>query len=161
MACHGSRGSTTTTEATPNGHVYAATQASDTQPPVASATITGSGAHVSGETYGGFVTVAGTATDPPPSSGTPTVRCALDPATAPASYDDLGAGSCTPLVTGLGPHTFYVAARDPAGNTSTVVSVSFTVIPVPGHDHHQRADGQHVDDHAELHVHLDDPRLDV
>jgi hypothetical protein len=118
-------------EATPNGHVYAATQASDTQPPVASATITGSGGHISGDPYGGSVTVAGTAVDPPPSSGTPTVRCALDPATPPTSYDDLGVASCSPLVTGLGPHTFYVAARDPAGNTSAVVSVSFTIIPVP------------------------------
>jgi hypothetical protein len=118
-------------EAAPNGHVYAATQAADTQPPVASATITGSGGHISGDTYGGSVTVAGTAVDPPPSSGTPTVRCALDPATPPTSYDDLGTASCSPVVTGLGPHTFYVAARDPAGNTSSVVSVSFTIIPVP------------------------------
>jgi hypothetical protein len=118
-------------EAAPNGHVYAATQAPDTQPPVASATITGSETHVSGNMYGGFVTVAGTATDPPPSSGTPTVRCALDPATPPASYDDLGGASCAPMVTEPGPHTFYVAARDPAGNTSAVVSVSFTIIPVP------------------------------
>ena len=120
-------------EAAPNGDVYAATQALDTQPPVAGATITGSGGVLGPGTYTGPVSVAGTATDPPPSSGTPTVRCALDPATVPAGYADLGGASCTPLVTDPGSHTFYVAARDPAGNASSVVSLTFTVVapPVP------------------------------
>lgn len=59
------------------------------------------------------------------------VRCALDPAAAPASFDDLPSGSCA-LVGGAsvdvrGTHKLYLAAKDIWDNESAVVSVTFSI----------------------------------
>jgi RTX calcium-binding nonapeptide repeat (4 copies) len=57
-----------------------------------------------------------------------TVRCVVDPATVPASYDDLPAGPCAPgLVGGDGPHVVYAASRDTAGNDSEMAQASFKI----------------------------------
>lgn len=59
------------------------------------------------------------------------VRCVLDPAAAPASFNDLPSGTCR-FVGGEsvdvgGAHAFYLAAKDVYGNVSNVVSVAFSI----------------------------------
>ncbi len=56
------------------------------------------------------------------------VRCLVDPATAPAGFDDLPDRPCDPgLVEGDGPHVVYAASRDVAGNDSGLVEARFRV----------------------------------
>jgi FG-GAP repeat protein len=78
------------------------------------------------------VTVTGTAA---PGGPTPAVRCVLDPAVAPTSFDQLpatcpylGGGA---LVSTDGQHTLYAAAGDSTGSTSSVQSASFRVDRTP------------------------------
>jgi len=78
------------------------------------------------------VTVAGTAA---PGGPAPSVRCVLDPSTAPSSFDQLPA-SCPYLGTGAlvgtdGTHTVYAAARDTSGATSSVQSSTFKIDRTP------------------------------
>lgn len=61
-------------------------------------------------------------------SGVAELRCATDPGVAPLSYDDLPAGPCSaPTGLGEGQHDVYAAARDVAGNTSSVQVQSFDI----------------------------------
>jgi hypothetical protein len=49
------------------------------------------------------------------------VRCVIDPAAAPAGFDDLRDEPCDPdTVAADGPHVVYAASRDSAGNTDLV-----------------------------------------
>jgi hypothetical protein len=68
-------------------------------------------------------------------------RCALDPADAPQSYDDLPAEPCSlTSVSADGEHTIYAASVDGAGATDTPVKRSFKLdataptITYSGHD---------------------------
>ena len=62
-------------------------------------------------------TVEATASDA--ASGLDRVHCSVDPATAPSAYDDMGACDASYLL-GDGVHDVYAAARDDAGNTTSV-----------------------------------------
>ena len=59
------------------------------------------------------------------------VRCVLDPAAAPASFDELPTGACEFVggasVDARGAHAFYLAARDIWNNESEVASVAFSI----------------------------------
>jgi hypothetical protein len=59
------------------------------------------------------------------------LRCTLDPAGPPASFDDLSDEPCAFLFGALvdtnGEHIFYAAAMDIWGNKSAVVSADFRV----------------------------------
>jgi hypothetical protein len=63
------------------------------------------------------------------------LRCALDPATQPAAFDDLPEEIC-PFLFGAdvstdGDHAFYAAAMDLWGNKSAVVSADFRIDATP------------------------------
>ncbi len=63
------------------------------------------------------------------------LRCALDPAAPPASFDDLPEDLC-PFLSGAavaadGAHTLYAAAIDISGNRSEVASASFQIDATP------------------------------
>ncbi len=61
-----------------------------------------------------------------------TVRCAVDPAAVPASFDDLPHTPCDPVpVAADGNHMVYAASRDTAGNTGDVVQAGFAVDLAP------------------------------
>jgi hypothetical protein len=63
------------------------------------------------------------------------LRCALDPSSPPAAFDDLPEEICPFLggapVSADGPHTFYAAAVDLWGNKSAVVSADFHIDATP------------------------------
>jgi hypothetical protein len=54
-------------------------------------------------------------------------RCILDPATAPATFDELPAGCSIGTVSTDGEHIVYAASVDTEGNTTNVVSLSFKI----------------------------------
>ncbi len=62
-------------------------------------------------------------------SGVSETRCVLDPASVPASFDDLKAGcahtGAGAEVTSDGEHVLYAASKDEAGNAATPVSRAF------------------------------------
>lgn len=69
-------------------------------------------------------------------AGVVEIRCVMDPAIAPLTFNDLPA-SCvyantTVNVSGVGAHTIYAASRDAVGNKAIPVSRSFTIeAPTP------------------------------
>jgi hypothetical protein len=83
-----------------------------------------------------FVTAA--LTDPTPGTGVQQIRCVVDPATRPHTFDDIPSGGCLDgdghpwvHVSGTGTHTYYVAGRDNAGNQGAVYPVTFQIVPEP------------------------------
>src|SRR5206468_488508 len=61
-------------------------------------------------------------------SGIAETRCALDPASVPASFDDLPAGACgLTSVSANGAHSVYAASEDSAGNQSALGNAAFKV----------------------------------
>ncbi len=72
-----------------------------------------------------------TAADNAGGSGIAETRCVLDPASAPATFDDIPAGcaytGAGAGVTADGEHTVYAASADDAGNKETPVSASFMI----------------------------------
>jgi Calx-beta domain len=65
-------------------------------------------------------------------SGVAETRCALDPASEPASFDDLPSSRCPYLDSGAsvssdGQHTLYAASKDDAGNDETPQNTSFKI----------------------------------
>ncbi|MFN8112805.1 MAG: Calx-beta domain-containing protein [Solirubrobacterales bacterium] len=85
--------------------------------------------------FAGRIQIAGTPSDPAPSSGAGASRCALDPATPPASFSEMTQPCTSPagwvVTPAPGAHTVYSASRDPAGNTGPVVSTTFTILAKP------------------------------
>src|SRR5262249_4120087 len=81
-----------------------------------------------GGSYAASATVTITAADDPGGSGVAGMRCGLDPANAPAAYQDLPSG-CTGhvTVTAPGAHTLYAAAIDTTGNAGAPVALHLTV----------------------------------
>ncbi len=81
------------------------------------------------------VTVALAADDGLNGAGIGETRCALDPGSAPTSFEQLPPGPCPypagPTVTTSGPHSFYAASVDGFGNVGTLVSVDFQLDAVP------------------------------
>jgi hypothetical protein len=76
--------------------------------------------------YTSSVGVTVSASDPDDSVAQ--TRCVLDPASVPASYDDLPSGSCSlTSVSTDGQHTIYAASVDSNGNKETPVSQSFEI----------------------------------
>jgi hypothetical protein len=104
------------------------TYSADTTPPTT--TISLSPASPTGQNgwYDSAPTVSIAATDPDDTSGVQT-RCVLDPASAPASFDDFPNTACAYLspgasVTQDGAHTLYAASQDPAGNAESGIRSS-------------------------------------
>ena len=65
---------------------------------------------------------------PSSDDGGATLRCVLDPASAPTSYADLPTGPCAIGPVGAdGAHVVYAASIDAAGNQSRMAQESFTV----------------------------------
>jgi hypothetical protein len=59
-------------------------------------------------------------------------RCALDPASAPATFDDLPVAACSvSSVTTDGQHAIYAASRDDGGAVSPVVSAALKIDQTP------------------------------
>ncbi len=77
------------------------------------------------------VTLTVAATDNTGGSGVAETRCVLDPAIAPATFDDIPAGcaytGAGADVTANGVHTVYAASKDVVGNEETPVSASFKI----------------------------------
>lgn len=71
------------------------------------------------------VTVSVSATDA--GSGVAETRCAVDPASAPASFAAMAPGCSLPETLADGQHTVYAASIDKAGNVEQVESVGFEV----------------------------------
>ena len=71
------------------------------------------------------------ATDPTPGSGIASRLCLVDPPSPPSTLAAFGAGSCGGMVVTSGDHTAYGIAVDKAGNTSTIVSATFHIVPLP------------------------------
>ena len=80
--------------------------------------------------YVSGVTVTVTATDAG-GSGVAETRCVLDPASVPATFDDIPAGcayaGAGADVTDDGEHTVYAASKDMVGNEEAPVSASFKI----------------------------------
>ncbi len=99
----------------------------DGDAPVASIDVTPAGG-----TSTTSVTLTASATDA--LSGVAELRCVLDPASTPASFADLPVSCAYATATAVsapGPHTLFAAARDGAGNASTVVSQAIAITPLP------------------------------
>jgi hypothetical protein len=84
-----------------------------------------------GDTFSGIVEIGRQPSDAAPSSGVAEVRCEIDPATAPASIDDIPASACPLITDAVGAHTLYVSARDNALNTRAPVAYHFTIVAPP------------------------------
>jgi hypothetical protein len=122
----------------------------DTVPPVTTITLTPASPDGGDGWYISSVHVAVAATDTG-GSGVAETRCVLDPASAPASFDDLPA-SCSYTntsggadVTSDGHHHFYAASKDNAGNEETLKTETFKIdktapttiaTPTPGPNAH-------------------------
>jgi alpha-tubulin suppressor-like RCC1 family protein len=105
--------------------------APDVVPPTTSISRSPSSPDGNDGSYATSVHLAVSAVDEPGGSGVAETRCVLDPASAPASFDDLPAG-CAYTGSGLdvtapGQHVLYAASADAAGNRSSVVSSSFRI----------------------------------
>jgi DNA-binding beta-propeller fold protein YncE len=107
-----------------NGNVGALVHASftiDRTVPVTSILLVGDGG------AGGLFTSA-VSVFPSTDDAGATLRCALDPATAPSDYAYLPGGPCAVGTVGTdGDHVVYAASIDAAGNQSRMARVSFTV----------------------------------
>ncbi len=82
--------------------------------------------------YTAAVGVSVNATDPDNAATSVTTRCALDPASVPASFADLPAAPCGYIGAGLtlstnGVHVMYAASQDPSGNTEAVQSTAVKI----------------------------------
>ncbi len=89
------------------------------------------GSRVPSGAYAGSVTVDADVTDPPLSSGPRSKFCVVDPPTPPTSFGAFGSQPCGVAVTAIGNHTAYAIANDEAGNASTIVSATFTIVAAP------------------------------
>ena len=96
-------------------------------PPVTTIALTPSTPNGSNDWYDTAVGVSVTASDFDGDLGQ--TRCALDPAVAPSSFDDMVDVGCTlSSVAADGNHTTYAASRDLANNTeSPVISATFKI----------------------------------
>ena len=102
----------------------------DTTPPTTTITLNPAAPNGSNGWYDSAVGVAIAATDPDDSVAQ--TRCVLDPASAPASFDDLPNASCSLSgVSADGQHTIYAASVDSNGNKETPVMVSFKIDHTP------------------------------
>jgi hypothetical protein len=100
----------------------------DTTAPSTTITLNPASPNGNNNWYNTSVGVSFSATDPDDSSGVLTTRCALDPASAPATFDDLPTGACSLSSVGTdGQHTIYAASEDPAGNKEAVQSAGLQI----------------------------------
>jgi hypothetical protein len=100
----------------------------DTTAPTTTITLNPASPNGNNNWYNTSVGVSLSATDPDDTSGVLTTRCALDPASPPATFDDLPSGACSLSSVGTdGQHMIYAASEDPAGNKETPVSSSFKI----------------------------------
>jgi hypothetical protein len=107
--------------------------AADTAAPLTRIRLTPASPDGTNSWYHGPVTVTLEAYDG--DSGVIELRCALDPATAPTTYEELPEDIC-PFLAGApvsddGMHTLYMAAMDEAGNKSAVLSKGFKIDATP------------------------------
>jgi len=94
------------------------------------APVPGFGVQVADTTYTGSVSIEHSMSDPEPSGGGTAMRCSFDPASPPATFDDLDP-ACPLTTDAVGTHTVYAASRDFAGNVGPVASTTFTILAVP------------------------------
>jgi hypothetical protein len=98
----------------------------DTGPPTTTIALAPSSPNGSNGWYTSSVGVSITASDP--DDQVAQTRCVLDPATVPASFDDLPNQACSLTTVGTdGQHTIYAASVDANGNKEVVQSASFKV----------------------------------
>lgn len=103
---------------------------SDATPPQTTISLDPASPNGNDQWYTSAVGVSIAATDG--GSGVAATRCALDPATAPATFGDLPATDCRYLepgasVTADGSHTLWAASIDTAGNAETPISTTFGI----------------------------------
>jgi YVTN family beta-propeller protein len=102
----------------------------DTTPPTTTISLAPSSPNGTNGWYTSPVGVSFSATDPDDSVAQ--TRCVLDPATVPASFDDLPSGDCAlSTVSTDGTHTIYAASIDSNGNKETLESVTFQIDQTP------------------------------
>jgi hypothetical protein len=101
----------------------------DGTPPATTITLNPSAPNGSNGWYTSDVHITVSASDGVGGSGVVETRCALDPASAPATFDDLPGGCIFTgpgaVVTGEGAHTIYAASKDNAGNEEPPQSQTF------------------------------------
>jgi hypothetical protein len=98
----------------------------DTGPPTTTIALSPSSPNGSNGWYTSSVGVSITASDP--DDQVAQTRCVLDPATAPASFDDLPNQACSLTTVGTdGQHMIYAASVDSNGNKESVQSASVKV----------------------------------
>jgi len=107
----------------------------DSTPPMTTIGLAPSSPNGSGGWYTSPVHATVSAVDNTGGSGLAETRCVLDPATPPASFDDLPAG-CAYTGAGMdvttdGTHTLYAASKDNVGNKESIESVSFKIDQTP------------------------------
>lgn len=109
------------------------TYGSDTTPPMTSITLSPPSPNGQNGWYTSGVHITVSASDNTGGSGVAETRCVLDPASAPASFDDIPAG-CAYTGVGAGAdvssnglHTLYAASSDYAGNKETPTSQAFKI----------------------------------
>jgi hypothetical protein len=113
-----------------DGKVVITYAGQDSTPPTTTISLSPASPNGQNGWYNRPLAVSIAATDPDDTSGIQT-RCALDPASVPASFGDLPATPCAYLGAGVnvsqdGIHTVYAGSEDPAGNVeSPVRSASF------------------------------------
>jgi len=91
------------------------------RPPITAVTLDPASPNGSNGWYRSAVGVAVTASDPDGSVAQ--TRCALDPPSPPAAFDDLPDGDCAlSVVSSDGRHVIYSGSRDTAGTTETPLS---------------------------------------
>jgi hypothetical protein len=102
----------------------------DTTPPTTTIALNPASPDGSNDWYKTNVLVTVSASDAG-GSGVAETRCVLDPASAPATFNDIPAGCAYTApdvyVTTEGQHTVYAASKDIAGNKETPVSKSFKI----------------------------------
>jgi hypothetical protein len=98
----------------------------DTTPPMTTISLSPSSPNGSNGWYTSSIGVSIAASDP--DDQVAQTRCVLDPATAPASFDDLPSQACSlTTVSTDGQHTIYAASIDANGNKEAVQSASLKV----------------------------------
>jgi hypothetical protein len=98
---------------------------------IAIAPVPGFGTQIgSGQTYAGSVSIGPSMSDPEPSGGGIATRCSFNPASPPATYNDVDP-ACPLTTNAVGTHTVYAASTDFAGNAGPVASTTFTIVATP------------------------------
>src|SRR5574341_432521 len=125
--------SSASTTATINGTgtITANFTLSDSTPPTTSIILDPSTPDGNNDWYVTDVHVTVSAVDNAGGTGVAETRCVLDPASAPATFDDIPSGcaytGAGADVTTDGEHTIYAASKDGAGNKETPTSKSFKI----------------------------------